>query len=136
MARKTLTTSALMTLALYLSFWTMARTALPETGPAQPEAVTPASLDSGFTQLYKLNFEDARKDFLSYQALQPRDPMGKAAEAASYLYQEFNRKGVFTSSFFLDDAKFLRRVPGNPSENRNDTFLRVNKQARQMATRD
>jgi hypothetical protein len=134
MAKKKVTASALMALALNFSFWTMARTALPETGPVQPEAVTPASLDSGFTQLYKLNFEDARKDFLSYQELQPHDPMGKAAEAASYLYQEFNRKGVFTSSFFLDDAKFLHGVPGNPSENRNDSFLRLNKQARQMAT--
>ena len=44
--------------------------------------------------------------------MEPADPLGKAAEAASYLYQEFNEKGVFTSAFFLNDDLFLGGVPG------------------------
>jgi hypothetical protein len=65
--------------------------------------------------------------------LEPTDPLGKAAEAASYLYQEFSEKGVFTSAFFLNDDLFLGGVAGKPSENRNDAFLQVNVQARRMA---
>jgi hypothetical protein len=90
-------------------------------------------LDSGFHDLYKLDFGGARAQFLSYQKMQPGDPLGKAAEAASYLYEEFNAKGVFTSAFFLNDAKLLGGVDGSASENRNDEFLIANRQAREMA---
>ena len=95
--------------------------------------MAPLLLETGFSDLYKLNFQGAREKFLTYQRMEPADPMGKAAEAASYLYQQFNEKGVFTSAFFLDDDKFLGGVPGKASDNRNNDFLEVNQQARQMA---
>jgi hypothetical protein len=95
--------------------------------------VSPTILEVGFTQLYSLDFQGAREKFISYQRLNPADPIGKAAEAASYLYQEFNEKGVFTSAFFLNDDLFLGGVQGKPSENRNDAFLQINSQARQLA---
>lgn len=90
-------------------------------------------LDAGFRELYKLNFHGARAAFLSYQQTQPGDPMGKAAEAASYLYEQFHAKGVLTSAFFLNDAKLLGGLDGNPSENRNIAFLDANGRAREMA---
>jgi hypothetical protein len=93
----------------------------------------PQLLDSGFHSLYELNFEGARAEFLAYQELYPTDPLGKAAEAASYLYEQFNDKGVLTSSFFLDDSKFLGGVEGNPSKNRNASFLATNRQAHELA---
>ncbi|HXQ27067.1 MAG TPA: hypothetical protein VN822_11710 [Candidatus Acidoferrales bacterium] len=98
-------------------------------------AVSPPAgmLDAGFHELYQLNFQGARAQFLSYQKAQPEDPLGKAAEAASYLFEQFNAKGVFTSAFFLDDAKLLGGVDGEPSENRNDAFLDANRRARDMA---
>ena len=108
-----------------------ARAAGPAADPEPSPA--PAILDQGFSELYKLNFQGARQQFLSYQHLEPSDPLGKAAEAASYLYEEFNDKGVFTSAFFLNDDRFLGGVEGKPSENRNDSFLQVNGQARVMA---
>jgi hypothetical protein len=92
-------------------------------------------LDTGFRDLYRLDFSGARAEFLSYQRMQPEDPLGKAAEAASYLYEEFNVKGVFTSAFFLNDSKLLGGVDGSASENRNDEFLGANHQAREMAKR-
>lgn len=100
---------------------------------AAPAPIALALLDDGFADLYRLDFQGARQKFLTYQEMEPADPLGKAAEAASYLYQEFSEKGVFTSSFFLDDDKFLGGVSGKPSENRNNDFLRVNGTARQMA---
>jgi hypothetical protein len=104
--------------------------------PAMPliEAAPSAGmLDTGFRNLYELNFKGARERFISYEKLEPSDPMGKAAEAASYLYEQFNAKGIFTSDFFLNDEKFLGGAQGTPAENRNDGFLNANHQAREMA---
>ncbi len=119
--------------ALFAVFSPIANATPPSTGAAIPEPIPPAILDNGFAELYKLNFQGARAEFLSYERMQPGDPLGKVAEAASYLYEEFNEKGVFTSSFFLDDSKFLGGVDGKPSDNRNDAFMTVNQQAREMA---
>src|SRR6202023_1687952 len=92
-------------------------------------------LDAGFRDLYNLDFRGADDELRNYQRLQPDDPLGKAAEAASFLYEEFNAKGVFTSAFFLNDSKLLGGVDGSASENRNDEFLGANHQAREMAKR-
>ena len=101
----------------------------PLSKPIHAEAL----LETGFRHLYELNFTGAREHFLSYQKMKPGDPMGKAAEAASYLYEEFNAKGVFTSEFFLNDKKLLGGVDGKPSANRNDEFVDTNREARDMA---
>jgi hypothetical protein len=90
-------------------------------------------LDSGFRHLYELDFTGARAEFLTYQQQNPDDPLGKAAEAASYLYEEFNAKGVFTSKFFLDNDKLLNGADGTPAENRNVPFLRADGEAREMS---
>jgi hypothetical protein len=97
---------------------------------ADPSA---AVLESGFHLLYGLDFKGARADFASYQKLRPDDPMGKAAEASSYLFEEFNSKGVLTSDFFLNDEKFLNGVDGSPEANANPPFVRANTEARLAA---
>jgi hypothetical protein len=93
----------------------------------------PEFLSVGFQQLYSLDFDNARKEFADYQKARPEDPMGKAAEAASYLFQEFNTKGVLSSDFFLNDDKLLNGLSGNPKNNANPDFVEANEQARQMA---
>ncbi len=90
-------------------------------------------LDSGFRDLYKLDFSGAREQFQDYQKEQPADPLGKAAEAATYLYEQFNQKGVLTSKFFLDDDKFLGGIDGSAENNHNAAFLAANDAARQAA---
>ena len=97
--------------------------------PPSPAAL----LDSGFRNLYELNFKDARADFVSYQQWNPSDAMGAAAEAASYLYEQFDAKGIFTSQFFLNDDKFLHGADGTAAENCNTPFLAANNRARAMA---
>jgi tetratricopeptide (TPR) repeat protein len=100
------------------------------------ESPSPAALlDNGFRSLYELNFKDARTDFLSYQQRNPADAMGAAAEAASYLYEQFDAKGIFTSQFFLNDDKFLHGADGTAAENCNTPFLTANNRARAMAKR-
>jgi hypothetical protein len=90
-------------------------------------------LDAGFRELYELNFHRARAEFVSYQRTDAADPLGKAAEAASYLFEQFNAEGVLTSAFFLNDAKLLGGVNGRPADNRNEAFLSANRRAREMA---
>jgi hypothetical protein len=90
-------------------------------------------LERGFQHLYELNFDGARIEFSAYQQSQPDDPVGKAAEAASYLFEQFNSKGVLTSEFFLSDAKFLGGVEGLASQNQNAAFLAANSKARELA---
>lgn len=68
-----------------------------------------------------------------YQAENPGDPLCKAAEAASYLFEEFHMKGVLTSSFFLNDKKFLNGAEGKPDPNLSPPFLRALAEARSKA---
>jgi TolA-binding protein len=82
----------------------------PSQVPVMEADPSVALMEKGFQHLYELNFDDARVEFLAYQKNLPDDPMGKAAEAASYLFEQFNAKGILTSDFFLNDAKFLGGV--------------------------
>jgi len=129
--------AALCALSLLVSLSALAedREAPDQAGVSVEADPAETLLDTGFRQLYELNFDGAREKFLAYQKLRPGDPMGKAAEAASYLYEEFNAKGVFTSKFFLDDSKLLNGVDGKPSANRNEPFVEANNEAREMAKR-
>lgn len=104
--------------------------AATETVSADP---TPAMLESGFHLLYGLDFAGAREQFVAYQKARPEDPLGKAAEAASYLFEEFNEKGVLSSEFFLNDDKLLKGLEGKPQENANPAFVSANVNARDMA---
>ena len=94
---------------------------------------SPEMLESGFHRLYGLDFQGARQEFLAYQEARPNDPLGKAAEAASYLFEEFNTKGILSSEFFLNDNKLLKGLEGKPQENANPAFVSANLRARDMA---
>jgi hypothetical protein len=132
--------SLLQTLAFGLIFLVGVPLAFAADSDDSPDstAVAPAPkaaliLDTGFRDLYKLDFDGARAQFRDYQKQQPADPLGKTAEAATYLYEQFNQKGVLTSQFFLDDDKFLGGVDGPVSHNHNQAFLDANAAARAAA---
>jgi hypothetical protein len=91
------------------------------------------SLDSAFNDMYSLKFEAARSEIAAYLKIQPNDSLGYAAQAASYLFEEFQEKEVFSSAFFLDDKRFLGGVDGSPEDNRNPNFLAANQKARELA---
>ena len=59
----------------------------------QAEASETEESDSGFHLLYELKPGQARAQFVVWQAAQPEDPMGRASEAASYLFEEYFRQG-------------------------------------------
>jgi tetratricopeptide (TPR) repeat protein len=92
-----------------------------------------SDLDAGFHAMYETKFTQARATFLAFARAHPTDPLGPAAEAASYLYQEFYAQGVFTSEFFLDDKRLLSGVNRPPDSARRWGFLTKNREATTMA---
>lgn len=85
----------------------------PQAAAAPLEAGSTA-LDRGFLGLYNLDFNGAQKDFSSWEAQHPDDPVGPVSEAAGYLFSEFNRLGVLEAQFFESDAAFFARSKLQP----------------------
>jgi hypothetical protein len=105
-----------------------------EPSPSQePSMRAGPSLDAAFNQMYRLHFDAARTEIHAYEGLHPDDPMAITTESASYLFEEFSAKGVFTSAFFLDDKRLLVGVEGSVDANRNPNFLAANHRARDLA---
>ena len=90
-------------------------------------------LDAGFHLLYELKFEEARIQFDSWRKSHPEDPLGSASEAASYLFEECYRQGILTSAFFLDDKRFLGKIPLTPNPKLRAAFFAADKQAQDLA---
>jgi hypothetical protein len=101
----------------------------------QNAGATPANdpVGAGFRLLYELKFEQARAAFQAYEKASPQDPLGPAAEAASYLFDEFYHQGVLTSEFFLDDKKFLDGIEGKPDPKLKAAFMDANGRAQDLA---
>ncbi len=104
------------------------------TGGVRPgRADEKAQIETAFRRMYELRFDDARAEIRAYRGAHPDDPFGAAAEAASHLFEEFDRQGVLTSGFFLDDDRFLGGIAGTPDPARSAAFLAANDRAREMA---
>jgi hypothetical protein len=97
------------------------------------EALHVPELDAGFHLLYELKPEEARRRFESLQGSHPEDPLGSAADAAAYLFEECYRQGVLTSEFFLDDKRFLGKIPLKPDPELRAAFFAADKQAQDLA---
>jgi tetratricopeptide (TPR) repeat protein len=96
--------------------------------PLPPSTIGPVQLSSqpeieaGFHLLYELKFQEARSVFREWEQQHPGEALGPAAESACYLFQEFDRQGVLTSDFFLDNKKFLGGADGAPDPELRDGF--------------
>jgi hypothetical protein len=67
------------------------------------------TLDSGYRQMYNLDFEGAHRTFETWKQLHPDDPMGPVSNAAAYLFAEFDRLHVLESELFVNDERFEKR---------------------------
>jgi hypothetical protein len=90
-------------------------------------------IDAGFRLLYELKFTEARAAFANWESRHPNEALGPAAEAASYLFQEFDRQNVLTSEFFLDDDRLLGGVQGTPDPRVRDSFGSAVRKAQELA---
>jgi len=71
-------------------------------------------LERGFRQMYNLDFNGAHGTFAVYQKLNPEDPLGYVADAAAYLFAEFNRLQILESDLFTDDRRWDGRSTQSP----------------------
>lgn len=119
--------AAVLLLVVAMPVAARARAAGPATLQPVPE------LDTAFHLMYELRFAEARSRLASWQKDHPDDPFGHAALAATYLFEELYRQGVFTSAFFLDDKRFLEGIDGRPDEERRRGFLDAIGRAQELA---
>lgn len=96
-------------------------------------AAQAGELDAGFRLLYHLRFAEARAEFARWREARREDPMGRAAEAASHLFEEFERHGVLTTEFFLDDDLLLNGIRGKADAAAMRAFHEANGKARELA---
>src|ERR1700722_8645385 len=110
-----------------------AQAALIGSGQTPTSALNVPELDAGFHLLYELKFEEARTHFEAWQKSHPEDPLGSASEGAAYLFEECYRQGVLTSEFFLDDKRFLGKIPLKPDPELRAAFFASDKEAQDLA---
>jgi hypothetical protein len=67
------------------------------------------AVESGFRQMYNLDFGEAHKTFAAWERDHPKDPMGTVSNAAAYLFAEFDRLNILHSEFFVEDSMFRHR---------------------------
>src|SRR5258706_8033356 len=72
------------------------------------------TLDTGYGQMYNLQFADAHNTFRAWKAAHPDDPVGPVSDAAAYLFAEFDRMHILQAEFFTDDVEFKTRQRSAP----------------------
>jgi len=80
-------------------------------------------LESGYRQMYNLNFDGAHATFQSWEKSHPNDPMGPASNAAAYLFSEFERLHILESDLFVDNQKFQNRQRPQPDAATRAAFM-------------
>jgi hypothetical protein len=98
-----------------------------------PDVMSDQELDAGFRLLYEVKFDEAREAFAKWQQKRPTEPLGPALEAASDLFEEFYRKGVLTSEFFIDDNRMLGGIKDKPDPELERQFASAVQRAQKLA---
>jgi hypothetical protein len=103
--------------------------------PASPAlyGAPPGLLDTGFHQMYDLDFEGAHRTLAEWMKQHPEDPLGPVSDAAAYLFAEFERLHILESEFFLHDENFRTSRRLAPDAASAQAFERQLAQGRQLA---
>jgi hypothetical protein len=88
--------------------------------PANPQS--PTLLETGFRQMYNLEFGAAHQTFAEAQKQHPDDPMVPVSDAAAYLFAEFDRLHVLESELFVNDNAFENRAKQDPDPKVKQVF--------------
>jgi len=82
--------------------------------PATTAIRTYPQVETGYRQMYDLEFDQAHQSFATWEREHPADPLGPASNAAAYLFAEFDRLNILHSEFFVEDGLFKRRAKSTP----------------------
>ncbi len=69
-----------------------------------------ASLDDAYHDMYNLQFDEAHRAIHEWEQTHLTSPLGPAADAAAYLFAEFERLHILQSEFFAEDSNFLNSI--------------------------
>ena len=105
-------------LLLSLTLSLFAAAAPPVGTPSQPLR----QIETGFRQMYNLDFDQAHQTFANWQQQHPQDPIGPASNAAAYLYAEFDRLNILHSELFVEDGLFKKRSKPVPDASARQAF--------------
>ena len=100
--------------------------------PARPSSPS-ATLESGYRQMYNLQFAEAHKTFHDWERLHPDDPLAPSSDAAAFLFAEFDRLGVLQSELFLDDVKMKNSLKLTPDPSAKRAFDNALAKSEQLA---
>jgi hypothetical protein len=112
----------LFTLLLYAAWPAICQTA----------QLTP--LESGYRQMYDLDFDGAHQSFRRWMQLHPDDAMGPASDSAAWLFAEFDRLHILQSELFAHDEAFLNHEKPTPDPGVKLRFQKSLDHARRLAT--
>lgn len=88
----------------------------------QPPATPPTLLETGFRQMYNLQFDEAHKTFAEAARQNPDDPMVPVSDAAAYLFSEFDRLHILETELFVNDDAFESRAKQAPDPHVKQAF--------------
>ncbi len=103
--------------------------------PSATATDAPATLETGYRQMYNLDFEGAHAIFQSWEASHPDDALGPVSNAAAYLFAEFDRLHILESELFTDNGRFAKRVKPVPDPQVRGAFDRELAKADEIAGR-
>ena len=92
-----------------------------------------SGLETGYRQMYNLDFSAAHTTFAVWQHDHPQDPMGFVSDGAAHLFSEFNRLHVLEFDLFTQDATFKARKELTPDPTVKQQFNKDLDQADRLA---
>jgi len=108
-------------------------TLLVRVQPCRAATTADSTLDTGYRQMYNLDFGSAHETFAAWEYAHPEDPLGPVSNAAAYLFAEFDRMHVLESELFVDNGKFEKREKFTPDPKAQAAFEGELKRSEQMA---
>ena len=85
-------------------------------------SAAPTLIDTGFRQMYNLEFNEAHKTFAVAEREHPEDPLVPVSDAAAYLFAEFDRLHVLETELFVNDDAYLNRARPDPDPKAKQEF--------------
>jgi hypothetical protein len=90
-------------------------------------------IQTGYQQMYNLEFDGAHKTFAEWERQRPNDPLGHVSNAGAYLFAEFVRLIILQAEFFVEDDRFRHAKKLTPDPAVRQAFDSELAQAEQLA---
>jgi hypothetical protein len=104
---------------------------IPSMAASVPSVVP--MIQTGYHQMYNLEFDGAHKTFAQFEQQRPDDPLGHVSNAAAYLFAEFDRLNILQSEFFVNDDRFRHAKRLTPDASVRQAFDGELAKAEQLA---